>query len=326
MRPIFRVHPGRSLAVALAVLATLACPAAGAEDGAAGRALLSKVDAAVTCLNALSEQIYASRGRYFSWASRSGPTGRERIIYGLHSIDNPSDCREALEIANDVAPHHPEIEAAGRIYVNTVTNLYPVVGEAERYYDQDSYKDDHMVRGKALHPLLVAGFDDFVVADQNLRQLIEPVNDARGLQDLAAIETKEGRNLHYHLAALLVDARQMVVAMTGHRDAERITAAIAQYETTLTALAPHEDEEGMDPMLLSNARSFLASSRTFMRRIRDHIPYDIAERAILSDPDPGSHWMVEGSPENLARLYNELVDTRNEHTASPILHWIPVTP
>ena len=319
----------RGLVVALALLASLACPAAGAEDDASTRALFSKVDAAVTCLNALSDTIYESRERYFGWAGRSGPTGRERIIYGLHSMDNPSDCREALDIANDVAPHHPEIEAASRVYVNAVTNLYPVVGEAERYYDQGGYKDDHMVRGKALHPLLVAGFDDFVAADQKLRQLIHPVNDARMLEDLAALETREGRSLHYHLAALMVDARQLVVAMTGGRDVGKITAAFAQYETTLTALtaqAGRNDGDAVDGLLLSYARSFLASSRIFMRRIRDHIPYNMAERVQLNDTDPRSHRMVEGSPANLAGFYNEMVSRKNQNRVSPIVHWIPVTP
>jgi hypothetical protein len=42
----------------------------------------AKMNAYVECVNRLSERAHDSRKRYFSWAAQSGPTGRERIIYG----------------------------------------------------------------------------------------------------------------------------------------------------------------------------------------------------------------------------------------------------
>ena len=45
-----------------------------------------KINAYVGCINRLSERSYESRKRYFSWAAQSGPTGKERIIYGTYTI------------------------------------------------------------------------------------------------------------------------------------------------------------------------------------------------------------------------------------------------
>ena len=48
--------------------------------------LTEKMNAYVGCINRLSERSYQSRARYFEWAAKTGPTGKERIIYGLSLI------------------------------------------------------------------------------------------------------------------------------------------------------------------------------------------------------------------------------------------------
>ena len=53
--------------------------------------LTEKLNAYVGCINRLSERSYESRSRYFSWAGKNGPTGRERIIYGTYTIYDTAD-------------------------------------------------------------------------------------------------------------------------------------------------------------------------------------------------------------------------------------------
>ena len=85
------MNPIRTLIVA-AGAAVLLVPAFA--DNAAAQtsqtppkpSLTEKMNAYVGCINRLSERSYESRKRYFSWAAPSGPTGRERIIYGLSLI------------------------------------------------------------------------------------------------------------------------------------------------------------------------------------------------------------------------------------------------
>src|SRR5215813_775079 len=138
--------------------------------------LTEKLNAYVGCINRLSERSYDSRSRYFSWAAKTGPTGKERIIYGTYTIYDTSDCKKNVEKANAMEPHDAAIEAAATAYADAVSKLEPLLKETDDYYSQENYKDDKMAKGKALHPRLVAAWDAFASADQNLRNGVEAIN------------------------------------------------------------------------------------------------------------------------------------------------------
>ena len=89
--------------------------------------LTEKLNAYVGCINRLSERSYDSRSRYFSWADKKGPTGKERIIYGTYTIYDTSDCRKNVEKANAMEPHDAAIEAAATAYADAVSKLEPSV-------------------------------------------------------------------------------------------------------------------------------------------------------------------------------------------------------
>ena len=91
------MNPVRAFAVAAAILVPLAFPAAAqapapetpksesqkSDQGtpaAPPSQLTEKLNAYVGCINRLSGRSYDSRARYFSWVSKNGPTGKERII------------------------------------------------------------------------------------------------------------------------------------------------------------------------------------------------------------------------------------------------------
>ena len=128
------------------------------------------MNAYVGCINRLSERSYESRKRYFSWAAQSGPTGKERIIYGTYTIYDTADCKKNVEKANALEPRDAALEAAASAYVEAVSKLEPLLKEADDYYAQENYKDDRMAKGKALHPRLVAAWDAFASADKALAQ------------------------------------------------------------------------------------------------------------------------------------------------------------
>ena len=85
--------------------------------------LTQKMNAYVGCINRLSARSYESRDRYFSWAAKSGPTGKERIIYGTYTIYDTSDCKTSVAAANAADPHDAGLEAAANAYVAAVTTL-----------------------------------------------------------------------------------------------------------------------------------------------------------------------------------------------------------
>ncbi len=270
-----------------------------------------KMNAYVGCINRESERAYDSQSRYFSWAAKSGPTGKERIIYGTYTIYDTSDCKKAVEKANALEPRDTDLETAASAYVTAVTTLEPLLKETDDYYSQENYKDDKMAKGKALHPRLVAAWDAFAAADKSLRANVEAINDKRALARLAEIETKEGRKARYHVEALMIQAKRMLRTEDSDKpDIPAITQAINEYEATVGEMEKLPADSGkIGSIFLSNAKSYLVTAKQLMRRIRDKVPYSTGDKMMLSNA--GAGWMVEGSPPRLLRDYNQLIEAYN---------------
>jgi len=272
--------------------------------------LTEKLNAYVGCINRLSERSYESRSRYFSWAGKNGPTGRERIIYGTYTIYDTADCRKDVEKANALEPRDAALEAAASAYVEAVSRLEPLLKEADDYYKQEDYKDDRMAKGRALHPRLVAAWDAFATADKALRSGVEAINERRAAERLAAIEAAEGRKARYHVEALMMNAKRVLRAQDNAKpDVAAIAAALADYEASVKALeALPAGEAKIGSFFIGNAKSFLTTAKQLMRRIRDKVPYSKGDAMMLN---AGGGWMVEGSPPRLMRDYNALIESYN---------------
>jgi hypothetical protein len=271
-----------------------------------------KLNAYVGCINRLSARSYQSRERYFSWADRKGPTGKERIIYGTYTIYDTSDCRKNVEKANALEPRDAALEAAASAYAEAVSKLEPLLKEADDYYSQEDYKDDKMAKGKALHPRLVAAWDTFAVADRKLRDNVEAINDKRALEKLAEIEQSEGRKARYHVEAVMINAKRVLRTQDAtNPDMAEISKALTEYENIVKAAEGVSGADGgakIGSMFISNAKSFLTTGKQLMRRIRDKTPYSSGDKMMIN---AGSGWMIEGSPQRLLRDYNQLVDAYN---------------
>lgn len=274
--------------------------------------LVGKLNAYVGCINRLSERSYESRNRYASWAKKTGPTGKERIIYGTYTIYDTTDCKKNVEMANASEPHDAELESAASAYAEAVGKLEPLLKEADEYYSQENYKDDKMAKGKEMHPRLVAAWDAFASADKKLRAGVEAIKDKQAEEQLAAIEAKEGRKTHYYVEALMIHAKRLLRAEdTSKPDITAITKALTEYETTVKAAEGASGKDGdakLGSFFVSNAKSYLTSAKQLMRRIRDKVPYSQGDRMMLGG---GGGWMVEGSPQRLLRDYNQLIESYN---------------
>jgi len=303
-----------NVALALgAVLASLAVDAASAQTPPAGDppSLTEKLNAYVGCINRLSERSYDSRRRYFSWVGKNGPTGKERIIYGTYTIYDTTDCRKNIEKANALESHDAELEAAASAYADAVAKLEPLLKDADDYYSQEDYKDDKMVKGRALHPRLVAAWDAFASADKTLRAGVESINDKRAAERLAAIEQSEGKKARYHVEAVMIHAKRVLRSMeTDKPNAAAMAQAVNEYEAFVksTEKLAADGEAKIGSFFISNAKSYLVTAKQLMRRIRDKVPYSQGDRMML---DSGGGWMVEGSPQRLMRDYNQLVESYN---------------
>ena len=302
------------LAGAAVLLALPFAHKAAAQAPSPPSSLTEKLNAYVGCINRLSERSYESRKRYFSWVSKNGPTGKERIIYGVYTIYDTTDCKKNVEKANALEPRDAELEAAASAYAEAVSKLEPLLQEAEDYYKQEDYKDDRMAKGRALHPRLIAAWDAFANADKALRTGVDSINDKRSLERVAAIEAAEGRKARYHVEMLMIQAKRVARASDQAKpDVATITAVLAEYEATVKALDQLGSEAKIDSFFISGAKSYLTSAKQFMRRIRDKVPLSQGDRMMIN---AGGGEMIEGTPQRLLRDYKSLIEAYNRGTRS----------
>lgn len=272
-----------------------------------------KLNAYVECINRLSERAFDSQARYFSWVGKTGPTGKERIIYGLYTIYDTADCKANVEQANALEPDDKDLEAAASAYVEAVVALEPLLKEADDYYTQENYKDDKMAKGKALHPRLVSAWAAFAAADQKLRDGIDVIQDKQAIEALAEVERSEGRKARYHIQSLMIQAKRLMRVQSADKpDLAKITAALTDYETIANATAAYADadkDSKIGSSFVNDAKSFLVTSKQLMRRMRDKVPYSQGDKMLMQSG--GGAWMVEGSPARLMRDYNQLIESHN---------------
>ncbi len=184
-----------------------------------------------------------SRTRYLSWADKSGPTGREKIVYGLYTLYDPADCNRGISSANETEPHDAALEEAGTAFMSSLMALTPLVKEAADYYEQGDYKDDKIAKGRQLHPRLMAAWDGFLAANGRLRDAVERINEQVQLEALARIEKTEGRKTRYFALALMIKAKALVRAEgdgdAGAFDLARVTQALEGYEAAIKDIEAH---------------------------------------------------------------------------------------
>ncbi len=297
-----------SLMAAAVFLGFLAVAPAGAQSPLPSE----KINAYVRCINQLSPRAYEALERYKSWVARSGPTGKERIIYGTYTISDPAGCQRNVEQAKAMAPHDDGLENAADAYVASVVALAPLLREADAYYRQENYKDDGMAKGKALHPRLVAAWQAFATADKALTDRLEVLRAARTAARLGEIEKTEGRNAKFYAEALLVGARRI---LDGHRtqpaDVAVIFRDLQAYETLFREAEQHaaaKPPEVVEQGYMRNHEAFLTTAKKLMRRVRDKTTYDAGEQMIQKS---GGGWMLEGSHERLIRDFNDITRRYN---------------
>jgi len=300
-----------ALVLVMSAAALLVLTGAGPARAQAA-SLDEKINAYIGCINRLSERSYDSRRRYFSWAAQSGPTGKERIIYGLYTIYDTTDCKRNVDRVNALEPRDAALETAASNYAEAVGILEGLLKEADDYYTQENYKDDKMAKGRAMHPRLVAAWDAFAAADQKLRTGIDELQDAMTAQRIAEIERTEGIKDRYHIEAVMLSAKRLMrVQSAAQSDIVAITKALEDYEEILKATDAYAEankDSKIGSSFVSSAKAFLTTAKQLMRRVRDKVPYSQGDKMML---DAGGGWMVEGSPARLSRDYNQLVGSYN---------------
>ena len=259
----------------VALLVGLACgsaawaqrAAAPDPDQAASQAILHKLNAYADLLNR-TLRASESLSRYGSWVDmKTGPTGRERIIYGLYSLYDVRGEIEKAKAATTMEPAMPELDAAIGPYITAYEALAPTITQANGYYERQDYKVDKMAEGKALHAKLAPAGQTFLAERAKIEPLFAREKSKADVAELASIEKREGRKARWHVVNVMIRARQVVDLLP--RENKPIVD-MASFDTTLAAYAASVKD--MDEYSATNPNSFStfeSRPRSFLGKLRE---------------------------------------------------------
>lgn len=287
--------------------------------------LARKLDALVReCRNPFATRALQSWTRYASWIGdkKNGPTGRERNVFGLYALAaDPKACRKAVAAALPLVTSTPMLDLAAEGFVASVETLVPAVNAASLYYEHGDYKEDGFVRGRAMHPDLVAAFDAFKKADAALGAELDAAQDALDARELARLDGDESQRGRWHLKRTAVAAKGLLRAATPGApvgagapkiDLAALAGAEARFEEARVAFGRWCDEHATEATpLASYARGLEQlelSGKELVTRVRDKRPYTTGEKMNLGGQN---EWMVPGTPGRVVARYNAVIEAFN---------------
>jgi len=233
---------------------------------------IAKSNGVVGLLNA-SLRGKQSIDRYAQWADlKAGPTGKERIIYGLYSVGSSAkgDIEKARKAA-DAPPAIPALDNATRDLASTFEALIPILNEADAYYDRKDYLSDNMAGGKALHARLMPVATKFLAARDLTEALQNQYRDLIDRQQLATIEKAEGKSVRWHLRNTMMLASKTVDLMPRSpkrgADLAAFDAALAAYGDAVRNFDTAVRDSGKSTPVDSYPRDILGR----LRELRDAI-------------------------------------------------------
>ncbi len=267
------------------------------------------------CVNPFSNRVTDSYSRYASWIAdlKAGPTGRERIVYGLYDISgDPEECDNAVGEAAELAPELTETEAIAERYAEALKLVVGEIKGIHDYYEQDNYKDDNFARAKSAHPALLLAFEQFDVVNKEFVAEIDKLEDQVAQNALRALEGDPSNAFQYSVTKFAVSSKKLSVYATrtefGALDADTLEHTITEVDSDLAEMKTQGSKNPLATVYFSAAEEFVKSSKELMRRVRTKEPFDSFEKQQLGT---FSGWMVEGSPDQVRYNYNRLIQSRS---------------
>ncbi len=274
-----RAAPFASLCFAAAVVTSPALLPAAAIAQPAEQSIgegdlnrwLSKTNAYTELLNA-SLHASTSWSRYRSWVDvRTGPTGKERIVYGLYEV-SPEIAKRALEASAKAIAAEPKIDrldAAAADYAAAFEALLPVMNETSRYYERQDYKDDKFARGRDLHPKLMAVAEPYLKQRARFEGEMKAVKAVLNARQLEAIEKREGRSYAWHarnVMNVVEPIGDLIVQQPTPALAKALDEAIPEFAKAVRDF----DDYLASPAAKKGMGIFDSAPRSFLGDLRDY--------------------------------------------------------
>jgi hypothetical protein len=300
--------------------------------------LQEKLDDYIKCLNSLSSSIHQSRHRYLTYIPRTGPTGKELFadLYRL-PVGATASCSAGVSRAKLLPPVEPKLESAGTEFSLAASDIDRLMNEMDTYYELKLFKDDRWLKGKVMHPRLMASWDRFSKADKNLHDTLDGITKPLAQRVLGRIEREEGKKFRYGRKKVLITSRELVEASDpigedDDIDFQLYSAAYTDFEKGLDELIAygslHKSELANQnlaptwPMAESNYDAFVKEStdfkkaaKEFWRCLRDapakaKTPSGKVDMDKMGNCADGPAWK---QGDQVIKEYNEFIRTSNSH-------------
>ncbi|MBP2547269.1 hypothetical protein J2858_000162 [Neorhizobium galegae] len=276
-----------------------------AQDPSDMEAATAKMNTYVEFLNR-TLRASESLQRYDSWVDmKKGPTGKERIIYGLYSLYDVRAQATAVTAAAGVEPKMPDLDAAMVAYVETYQQLAPVIERANKYYERQDYKSDKMEAGRAFHKEIAALAPLYMERRAKADAALRSEKVKLDLAGLEALEKAEGRKSRWHVRNVMFHAEAIMDLMPTN---EKPVVAMPEFEKSLDAYAAAVKD--FDDYALEHPDSFhVFESRpaSLLSKLRD---FDEKLRKAKGDARKGAgadlEWLISD--------YNTMVSTSQTAT------------
>jgi hypothetical protein len=275
-----------------------------AAESPAGAALQAKLQAGIECMNRHADRIFEAQKAYLEQVdpAKGPPPGKQVHMLGLYAIDQ---CLDAMKKASVLTPAIPELDQAGTAFTSALATVVNVHDEQKAYYTKGEYQTDGGKKAIDTHAKLVAAFDAFDAAHESFAARVGAENRKVRVADLAAREKAEGRKLGVVLDSLMLEAQDLVHAISVPPaqllagDVAALEAKVAVYAKAVdeldTYMKAHPDEAqayGSRASLVNYSQTLLGATRTVVAKVTaKEEPVDAVEEAI--------------------RQYNYLVDNYN---------------
>lgn len=299
-------------------LALFACrkpkqlPPALYGDTAENQALMHKLDGYLKCHADHSERVFRIADIYRRQFEHTPPTATSAVA--LTPPKDPLDCLAAIELAKQLPPTIPALDAAGSAYASALLEIYRLTSS----YDAQ--------QAAALHPRLLGAFAAFDTAQAALFDQLYELNRGVHVAQHAQRLQKEGRTLAVVTdAALLAGEAVARYASAPSQDLDRLDAqklatSVAELEVVLEEVAVHDELAPLESeqpeankafegymTLLERGRKLATTARALVARARNKVAYSASEQLMI---DAGNEAEVVGTPAAVAHAYNRFVEAR----------------
>jgi hypothetical protein len=296
-----------------------------------------KLDEYIKCLNSLASSIHQSRHRYLFFVPRTGPRGTETQadLYRL-PVGATANCSAGVSRSKLMPPSDPKLESAGTEFSLAASDIDKLMNEMDTYYELKMFKDDRWVKGKIMHPRLMASWDRFSRADKNLHDTLDGITKPLAQRVLGRIEREEGKKFRYGRKKVLITARELVESSDPVGDDDDVDfnlyqAAYTEFEKGLDELIAYGSMHKADlanthgpnwPSADSNydafvkeANDFKKAAKEFWRCLRDapaaaKTPSGKVDMDKMGRCADGPAWK---QGEAVIKEYNEFIRTSNNH-------------